>query len=96
MDRSLYLAVEEAAQSLDDSIRLRDAVIQLTDNEPAVSVLLAALVDEAITAELKWREIEQMPEYRQRYKCRDDCRADFSLRRIQTLNTERTTKHTTA
>lgn len=77
MDRTLFLAVEEAEQNHDDSICLRDAVVKLTDNEPAVSVLLAALVDEAITAELKWREVEQMPEFRQRYQSRDDCRADF-------------------
>lgn len=55
MDRTLFLAVEEAEQNRDNSICLRDAVVKLTDNEPAVSVLLAALVDQAITAELKWR-----------------------------------------
>ena len=77
MDRKLYLRIEEAEQDRDDSICLRDAIIRLTDNEPAVSCLLNEYRNALFNAEKLWREIEQMPEFRQRYKSRDDCRVDF-------------------
>ena len=74
---SLFLKVEEAEQDRDDAISISDAIAELSRNEVAARVLIREMCEYVIDAEKKWREIEQMPEFRQRYKSRDDCRVDF-------------------
>lgn len=73
----LSLKVEDAEIAYDDALAFREAIIRLTDNEPAVTCLLNELQDATLRAEKLWQEIEQTAEFRQRYQSRDDCRTDF-------------------
>lgn len=77
MDIRLFLKIEEAETCRDDALAYREAIIRLTDNEPAVYVLLNEYREATIDAADMWRAIEQLPEYRERYTSRDAARADF-------------------
>lgn len=77
MDTRLFLKIEEAETCRDDALAYREAIIRLTDNEPAVCVLLNEYREATLDAVDMWREIEQMPEFKSRYTSRDAARADF-------------------
>ena len=76
MDR-LFLKIEEAEQIHDESIAYSDALCDLSKNPVATSALAQAMKQAAVNAEIKWRAIEQLPEFRARYSDRDAARADF-------------------
>lgn len=74
---SLFLKIEEAETCCDDAISISDAIAELSRNEVAVRVLIREMCEYVIDAEKKWREIEQMLEFKSRYTSRDEARADF-------------------
>lgn len=76
MDR-LFLKIEEAEQLRDESIAYSDALCDLSKNPVATYALAQAMKQAAVDAELQWRVIEQLPEFRARYSDRDQARADF-------------------
>lgn len=77
MDRKLYLKIEEAEQSRDESIAYSDALCDLSKNPVATSALAHEMRQAAVDSELKWQEVEQMPEFKSRYTSREDAHADF-------------------
>lgn len=77
MGRKLYLLIEEAEQRRDESIAYSDAIVALSGNPAASSVLANEMRQAAVNSELKWQAIEQMPEFRAAYSDREDAHADF-------------------
>lgn len=74
---SLFLKIEEAETCRDNSLAFQEALVGLSNN-PAASIVLAnEMRAAAADAEIQWREIEQMPEFKSRYTSRDAARADF-------------------
>lgn len=74
---SLFLKIEDAEIRRDATISISDAIAELSRNEVAARVLIREMCEYVIDAEKKWREIEQMPEFKSRYTSRDAARADF-------------------
>ena len=74
---SLFLKIEDAENRRDGAIGISDAIAELSRNEVATRVLIREMCEYVIDAEKKWREIEQMPEFKSRYTSRDAARADF-------------------
>ena len=74
---ALFLKIEEAETCHDAALAYREAIIRLTDNEPAVCVLLNEYREATLDAVDMWRAIEQMPEFKAKYHDRDSARADF-------------------
>lgn len=79
---SLFLKIDYAENRYRDAQAFGQAIIKLSDNQAAVDALLDEYHDAILDADEEWRAIEQSAEYRKRYTCRDDARADF-LRWLQ-------------
>ena len=73
----LFLKIDEAENCRDEVTAYSDAICDLSKNPVATSALAMEMKKAAVDAEIKWREIEQMPEYRARYSDRDSARADY-------------------
>lgn len=74
---ALFLKIEEAETSRDNSLAFQEALVGLSNN-PAASIVLAnEMRAAAADAEIQWRAIEQMPEFKAKYHDRDSARADF-------------------
>ena len=73
----LFLQIEMAEQERDEALAIADAIAELSKNFVASQVLLKELQIAAVTAELTWQRIEQMPEFKERYRNREEARADY-------------------
>lgn len=74
---ALFLKIEEAETRFDDATAISDAIVTLSKDNPAVAVLIKEFGDAKVDAEIQWRAIEQMPEFKAKYHDRDSARADF-------------------
>lgn len=74
---ALFLKIEEAETRFDDATAIGDAIVTLSKDNPAVAVLIREFGDARVDAEIQWRAIEQMPEFKVKYHDRDSARADF-------------------
>ena len=73
----LFLKVESAEQTRDDSVDVSDAICNLSQNYVATAVLLKAYREYILAAESQWREIEQRDDFKAKYTSREDARMDF-------------------
>ena len=78
---SLFFAIEDAETSREEAAALFEAILKLSDNALAIATLVEAYGEAVSDAEILWRQIEDMPEFKARYSSRDAARA-FFLRRV--------------
>lgn len=74
---SLFFAIKEAETSRENAASLFEAILKLSDNKTAIAILVEAYGEAVSDAEIQWRQIEDMPEFKERYSSRDAALADF-------------------
>lgn len=76
----LFMHISDSETSNENAASLFEAILKLSDNEVAISTLVEAYGEAVTETEMLWRQIEDMPEFKERYSSRDAARADYFRR----------------
>ncbi|MBR1806220.1 MAG: hypothetical protein IJ774_07535 [Selenomonadaceae bacterium] len=79
----LFMHISDSETSNETAASLFEAILKLSDNEAAISTLVEAYGEAVTETEMLWRQIEDMPEFKERYSSREDAHADFLRREYE-------------
>lgn len=78
MTKNLYLEIERAENFADEADRLQQAIVALSKNDVAATVLIDSFRDALINNELAWLTIQRREDFKAKYgDDRDKAIADF-------------------